>query len=73
MGIKTIDLELCNGCGICMEDCPMDVLYIDDRGKAFVKYARDCHECYLCEIYCPQKAIVVSTAATRKLHFGYDI
>lgn len=73
MGIQSINLELCDGCGICIDDCPMDVLYINEQGKAFARYAADCYECYLCEIYCPQKAIVVSPAAARKLHFGYGI
>lgn len=31
MSIEKIDLELCNGCGICVSGCPMDVLRLDTR------------------------------------------
>lgn len=73
MGVRLIDIKKCNGCGICVDDCPMDVLYLNKENKAYVKYTEDCHECYVCEIYCPEKAIEVSPVVARKLHFGYEI
>ena len=57
----TIDLDLCDGCGICIDSCPTDVLRLDSAAeKVTVAYADDCQACYLCQDDCPQKAIVVS-------------
>ena len=58
MGIRRIDTELCDGCGLCVLNCPMDVLRLDAfRNKAFIKYIRDCQSCALCEAECPKQAI----------------
>ncbi len=68
MGIRKIDTKLCDGCGICIEACPMDVLRFDgNTKKAFVKYLRDCQTCLLCEISCPAKAIYVSPDYERRI------
>lgn len=29
MTIEIVDLELCNGCGVCMDTCPLDVIRLD--------------------------------------------
>lgn len=58
MGVRKIDMNLCNGCGTCVKHCPMDVLRLDKKiKKAYIKYLRDCQSCFLCEVECPQKAI----------------
>lgn len=55
-----IDRELCNGCGICVQSCTMDVIRMDEKSKkAVAKYPEDCMLCDLCELDCPQKAIYV--------------
>ncbi len=57
MAIDTIDSVLCNGCGICVRNCPMDVIRMDkEDGKAYIKYPEDCMLCGIC-LECPQKAI----------------
>ncbi len=33
MGIRKIDLTLCNGCGICVNSCPQDVLRMNKKTK----------------------------------------
>lgn len=61
MSVERIDPELCNGCGICVDSCPVDVLRMDaESGKAVIKYPEDCMLCDWCELDCPQNAIYVS-------------
>ncbi len=56
-----IDYERCDGCGICVKSCNVDVIRMDEEGKkAVVKYPQDCMLCDYCEIDCPQNAIYVS-------------
>ena len=61
MSIERIDHELCNGCGICVNSCPMDVIRMDKEAKkAVITYPEDCMCCYYCELECPEDAISVS-------------
>ncbi len=58
MGVRNIDITLCNGCGMCVAHCPMDVLRMDhDSKKAYIAYIRDCQCCTLCEMECPKGAV----------------
>lgn len=60
MGVRKIDLDLCNGCGICFERCPTDVFRWDDKtNKPYIMYLRDCQSCLLCERECPTDAVLV--------------
>lgn len=53
-----IDEEKCNGCGICDEHCPVDVLRMDEgKGLAFVRYPDECWHCGACRLDCPTEAI----------------
>jgi NAD-dependent dihydropyrimidine dehydrogenase PreA subunit len=61
MTVKNLYREKCNGCGICVACCPMDVLRLDEEaGKAVVAYPDDCVACWGCESFCPVSAIDVS-------------
>lgn len=72
--IEAIDLELCDGCGVCIDSCPTDVLRMLERGvpwtveprtwKAVIVYPNDCHSCRLCAIDCHVDAIRVTHALT---------
>lgn len=68
MGVRRINYTLCDGCGICVDDCPMDVFCMDSLGsKAIIKYLRDCQNCFLCESNCPQDAIYVGAYRERRI------
>lgn len=68
MTIKLINEELCDGCGICIDSCPADVLRLGEGDppwafpgwKARIIYPNDCHSCTLCALDCPREAISVS-------------
>ena len=51
--IKSIDPDLCFGCGDCDASCPMDVIYVGLAGEgAEIRYPQDCMTCYSCEVEC---------------------
>jgi NAD-dependent dihydropyrimidine dehydrogenase PreA subunit len=68
MGIRRIDTEKCIGCGTCVDDCPMNVIVLNEEGnKAEIKYLRDCQSCFLCEVECPVSAIFVTPHRERRI------
>lgn len=72
MAVKYINPELCDGCNICVEDCPVEVFVLNPAtGKAVAAYNRDCWECFLCQDICPKKAIEVSPASERTLRRAF--
>lgn len=79
MGIRRIDYEQCNQCGICIDICPMDVLRVrpGEAGLPMIKYLRDCMNCFLCERICPVGAIVCTPFRERRVPLGavvkYDV
>lgn len=61
MAIEKIDVELCTGCGICVDSCWPDVIRMDEEaGKAVIRYPADCADCSMCEADCPEHAIYVT-------------
>ena len=56
-----VNLEKCNGCGLCVEICPCDVFRLEDKtGLAEGRYEEDCWYCGACEMDCPTGAIIVN-------------
>jgi len=53
----TVDMELCTGCGACVEACPVEAITLRD-GKAHVDDDK-CVECGVCVDECPTEAISV--------------
>jgi len=60
-----INEELCKGCDICIDFCPMEVLAISEsinrRGYYTPEVVKEekCIGCRLCELVCPEFAITV--------------
>lgn len=54
-----IELERCEGCGDCVEQCPMGVFQMVDSKSQAVNEEK-CIECCLCETVCPQLAITIT-------------
>jgi NAD-dependent dihydropyrimidine dehydrogenase PreA subunit len=72
MGIDRIDQDLCTGCGICYDDCLMDVIGFNDKTEqAYIAYPEDCAVCFQCVNACPVDAISVSSMSPRKLVLPY--
>ena len=57
------------GCGFCIEYCPKKVYELSSelnkRGLQLPRVARleDCSECGLCDLYCPDFAIILDKTA----------
>ena len=59
--ITEINADKCNGCGICVDHCNMDVLRLDTSSrKAYIAYREDCMTCFECALGCPEDAIYVN-------------
>ena len=53
-----LDENACRGCGFCVDECPTDVLVMNDAGdKAVITALENCIGCYSCIYLCPSLAI----------------
>lgn len=55
MNIPKVNIDICTGCGACIDVCPMEAIVIKD-GKAFILEDK-CANCRICERECPVEAI----------------
>ena len=60
-----IDRDLCVGCGKCSRVCPGSLIKINEDGKAFIKYPKDCWGCTSCIKECAVHAV--------RFYLGADI
>jgi NAD-dependent dihydropyrimidine dehydrogenase PreA subunit len=54
MNLPKVNPDICTGCGVCIENCPMQAIELNN-GKAFIN--AECTNCRLCESECPVGAI----------------
>ena len=58
--MPTVDVEKCNGCGLCVSVCQCNVLVLVNNVVTVVE-REDCRQCTrwctLCETVCPTEAI----------------
>ena len=52
-----IDSSKCISCGKCLRVCPGNLLYKDNKDKAYIKYPKDCWGCTACLKECRAGAI----------------
>lgn len=72
MSIELINHDLCIGCGVCVDTCPMDVIRLDKKiKKAVIKYPEDCMLCLYCERECPVRAIYISPEKTAPIMLSW--
>ena len=51
-----IDQEMCTACGICVDECPVGAIDIEDNVRAAIVES-DCIRCGRCHDACPQEAV----------------
>jgi NAD-dependent dihydropyrimidine dehydrogenase PreA subunit len=56
--VVTVDDTLCEGCGECIDGCPVHVFEMGE-GKAVVLDTSLCGDCRYCESVCPSGAVRV--------------
>jgi ferredoxin len=54
--LPRIDLDRCNGCGLCEQLCPTEAVEVIN-GRAAITRPDACTFCEVCESYCPTGAI----------------
>jgi len=64
MYVITVDIEKCEACGDCVDNCPNMLFSItEDNGKKYAMVSGDpddCIGCLSCESACPEGAITVT-------------
>ncbi len=51
-----VNQEMCTGCGICVDECPVDAIKLDSDQRASINDP-ECIRCGRCHDVCPQEAV----------------
>lgn len=69
----TVDRKRCKGCGICIALCPTDVLEMEHpEMKCWAARVEACIGCLMCEMHCPDFAIVSAPKETESAEEADD-
>jgi NAD-dependent dihydropyrimidine dehydrogenase PreA subunit len=64
MFIVTIDIDKCEACGDCVDNCPEQMIaIIEEDGKKYAMFTGDpdaCSGCLSCEASCEKGAVTVT-------------
>jgi NAD-dependent dihydropyrimidine dehydrogenase PreA subunit len=64
MYVITVDIDKCQGCGDCVDNCPNQILaVVEEDGKKYAMVTGDpdeCIGCLSCESSCEEGAITVT-------------
>lgn len=53
--------NLCKGCGMCIEECGVHCFTFNaDTYQAVLSNGRECVDCFICELVCPEHAITMT-------------
>ena len=64
MKVVKIDNEKCIKCSKCYDNCPEDVLAINEEGYPYLKYEGECWFCGICWMNCPKRCIEIRLPAS---------
>jgi NAD-dependent dihydropyrimidine dehydrogenase PreA subunit len=62
--LSVIDPDACSRCGVCVERCPTDAIYLNDEGIA-ERDENSCFGCGICARFCPEEAISLKEGARK--------
>ncbi len=66
-----VDDTRCNGCGVCVEECPVDAIGMHEE-KAKIDMD-GCIRCALCHDICPQEAVMHDSAkVSERIHTNVE-
>ena len=72
MAIEKIDIDICTGCKVCVDACPLDVIRFDEsKGVPYSAYPEHCDFCLACETTCPVNCIYVTPTRQQRLPMPY--
>ena len=62
--LSSVDEDLCTGCGICVEKCPVEAIHLNSENIATVS-ENICIGCGICAHYCPENAVILKEGMRR--------